>query len=199
VKVAITRAYAARAAPAYRECDTCFRARARARAHTRACTISCCTGLFRRRARIRAETSYVTHNSTNSITKFQVIPVPDLSPHDPSDRETLPYSPDFYPACIALPIAHRVSSSSGLRLHARYALRRRRGKFPFSRHWRNIEGDGGSGDTRIISPGNRLSDRAGNPGYVETCLTRIAMPRRWPKASQGGLPFARELPSATLA
>jgi len=112
VKVAITRAYAARAAPAYRECDTCFRARARVRAHTRACTISCCTGLFRRRARIRAETSYVTHNSTNSITKFQVIPVPDLSPHDPSDRETLPYSPDFYPACIALPIAHRVSFSS---------------------------------------------------------------------------------------
>jgi len=48
----------------------------RARAHTR----SCCTGLFRWRERIRAETTYVTHNSTNSITKFQVIPVPDLSP-----------------------------------------------------------------------------------------------------------------------
>jgi hypothetical protein len=148
--------------------------RARGCAHTHACTISCYTGLFRRRACIRAETSYVTHNSTNSITKFQVIPDPDLSPHDPSDRETLP--PDFYPACIALPIAHRVSSSSGLRLHARCALKTAR-KVSFQSTSRaKHRGDGGSGDTRIISPGNRLSDRAGNP--VEACLTRVAMPRR---------------------
>jgi len=70
VKVAITRAYAALAAPPCERCD------ARARAHTHACAISCCSGLFRRRERIRAEASYVTHNSTNSITKFQVIPRP---------------------------------------------------------------------------------------------------------------------------
>lgn len=77
VKVAITRVYIAN--------GIIQGDQPRVRSHTRAHGLVA-PGLFRRQARIRAETKYMTHNSTNSITKFQVIPVPDLSSSSPLSR-----------------------------------------------------------------------------------------------------------------